>query len=459
MNEPDEGRYANIALEMLEREHSWLDPQMSDLGHYDKPPLIYWATAGSFRIFGVNEWAARFPSVLGAVLTLAGLGWAAWRLYGSRCAWWSVLMAGTMAQIWVMARMLTPDMLLSGWCALAVGAWAETRHRNGHWGPWLGQLLFWTLAWWTKATPMWVPLLGLSIYVHGWGGDRERRALKLPLLAPLILLLGCPWFVYIIRVHPELQDFFLHREMAGRITGHVDGRRGPVYFYLLTSLVAWLPWWPLALGSGLARLRDTGSVLPRWRDLGRAAGPEATMAVTGLLVFSLVSSKLQTYTLTLAPWVALGFARLWLQRPVVSWRVLRRGIWGWGLLCAAAALMAPQVETALGRNSSMKQIAHYLHSRGAVAVRADHYWPGLEFYWDEDVDYQGVKEPREIPAVGGDESRHFKALGEQTRGDHEWFIHYRRQSASPFQDWVEDPQVEKARIGDFIVGRIPSSAR
>ena len=39
LNEPDEGRYANIALEMLEPEHSIWEPRMSDFGHSDKPPL------------------------------------------------------------------------------------------------------------------------------------------------------------------------------------------------------------------------------------------------------------------------------------------------------------------------------------------------------------------------------------------------------------------------------------
>lgn len=59
LNEPDEGRYAQVALEFLEPQAGWWDPQMSDFGHYDKPPLIYWLTALSFHWFGLNEWAAR----------------------------------------------------------------------------------------------------------------------------------------------------------------------------------------------------------------------------------------------------------------------------------------------------------------------------------------------------------------------------------------------------------------
>src|SRR5207244_2430162 len=72
LNEPDEGRYSNIALEFLEPGADWLEPKMSDFSHYDKPPLLYWLTALSLRVLGRNEYAVRLPCLLGALLTLAG---------------------------------------------------------------------------------------------------------------------------------------------------------------------------------------------------------------------------------------------------------------------------------------------------------------------------------------------------------------------------------------------------
>ena len=68
LNEPDEGRYSNIAVEMLESGHGWWEPRMSDFAPYDKPPLVYWVTAISFKTLGTNEWAARLPSLLGALM-------------------------------------------------------------------------------------------------------------------------------------------------------------------------------------------------------------------------------------------------------------------------------------------------------------------------------------------------------------------------------------------------------
>jgi len=445
LNEPDEGRYANIAMEALEPEHSWLDPQMSDVGHYDKPPLIYWTTALSFHFFGINEWAARVPSFLGAMLALTGVGWAAFRLYGAGMAWWSVLVAATMAQIWGMGRTLTPDMLLTGWCTLAIAAWAETRHRDGAWKWWALQLLFWTLAWWTKATAMLIPLLGLTLYVYLSGDMAGRKALKLPMLLPAALLLGLPWFLYIMRIHPQLEDFFLHREMIGRVAGHVDGRRGPVYFYLLVILLAWLPWWPLAL-YGYWK----GGIRFRWRT----AGFEPYVIGTGLIVFSLVSSKLQTYILPLAPWAALLATRLMVGYSGFKPRRCV-ALAGAAVACyMAAGFFLPQVESSLGRNSSMRTISALLKARGAKAVYADRYWPGLEFYSGESVFYFGVKIPDELE--GSDESsEHFRKTGSPIAIPDSWFVHYKKQTDTPFEKWLEDSSVQKVSVGDFVVGKIP----
>lgn len=45
--EPDEGRYANIALQMLET-GNYLDPRLnSETLHFAEPPLTYWLIAGS----------------------------------------------------------------------------------------------------------------------------------------------------------------------------------------------------------------------------------------------------------------------------------------------------------------------------------------------------------------------------------------------------------------------------
>ncbi len=296
LNEPDEGRYAIMGQAMARPGGDWWEPRLSGYAHYDKPPLLYWVTALSLRAFGINEWAARMPPLLGAIFALTGLGWAAWRLRGERVAWWSVLICGTSVQFWVLARVLSPDMLLTGWCALAIGAWAEGRQRGGAWRWWCVSLAFWTLGWWTKATPALIPLAGLAAGVWITGDRPGRRALRAWLLLPAIILLGSPWYLSMLHRYPELRGFFFGRELAGRMTGKVDGRHGAILYYLPVSLVAWLPWWPLA---AWAAYRERALIA--WREWSRRIGVEGWIVMVGLVIFSLAGSKLPTYSLSSHP--------------------------------------------------------------------------------------------------------------------------------------------------------------
>ena len=60
--DPDEGRYTNVALNMLDS-GDWLEPHRHhETGHWTKPPLTYWAIAASVAAFGRDPWAARLPA-------------------------------------------------------------------------------------------------------------------------------------------------------------------------------------------------------------------------------------------------------------------------------------------------------------------------------------------------------------------------------------------------------------
>jgi 4-amino-4-deoxy-L-arabinose transferase-like glycosyltransferase len=66
---PDEPRYAQVAREMLER-NDFLTPTLGGFDWFEKPALLYWLQIVSYKIFGVTEFAARFPSALFGLLTI-----------------------------------------------------------------------------------------------------------------------------------------------------------------------------------------------------------------------------------------------------------------------------------------------------------------------------------------------------------------------------------------------------
>jgi 4-amino-4-deoxy-L-arabinose transferase-like glycosyltransferase len=83
----DEALYAQIARELVEQRR-WFDLTWGYEPYFKKPPLLFWAIALSYRVFGVSEWATRLPSVLfgiGSVVLVTSLGS---RLFGRLAGLW-----------------------------------------------------------------------------------------------------------------------------------------------------------------------------------------------------------------------------------------------------------------------------------------------------------------------------------------------------------------------------------
>jgi len=233
--DPDEGRYAEIAREMLLLK-DWLIPHLNLVPYLEKPPLVYWATALSFTIFGAKEWAARLPaalSALGGVYLAYGLGRALW---GARQGFWGALVLATCAGYIIMARLLTLDMALSFFLTLALGLGylALSRDRKALW-PWAYLAL--ALAVLVKG-PVALVLAGA---IWGLGALLRRRQGLAAMVRPgswlLLAVVVLPWFIYVAWRYPEFPRFFLWEH---HVTRYVDG-----------ALYHQEPWWyfgPILLG-------------------------------------------------------------------------------------------------------------------------------------------------------------------------------------------------------------------
>ncbi len=65
----DEVNFAEISREMMVTSN-FLKVQVNFLPFYEKPPLFFWIQVLSMKVFGVNEFAARFPNALVGIITL-----------------------------------------------------------------------------------------------------------------------------------------------------------------------------------------------------------------------------------------------------------------------------------------------------------------------------------------------------------------------------------------------------
>ncbi len=342
--DPDEGRYAEIAREFFVR-GDWLIPHLNLLPYLEKPPLVYWLTALSFKALGATEAAARLPS---AVSALAGVFLAyalGRRLWGPGPGVLGAMVLARTAGYVALGRILTLDMTFSLWLSLGIGLGylALSRGQNRLW-PWAYLAL--ALAVLTKG-PVALVLAGLS-----WGlwallvspppqpspnkgeGATRRVFLRLGCLYQprgwaLLAAITLPWFVYAQWRYPEFFRFFILEQHFGRfLTPAIHPE--PLWYYLPVLLALLLPWaWllPWTLKSG-----------ERWRD------PDSRFLVIWAAVivvfFSLSRGKLAPYILPallpLALLVGQGLAQLTgAGRLAFNSRFLRTSLVAWAVTGSA----------------------------------------------------------------------------------------------------------------------------
>ena len=326
--EPDEGRYAEIPREMLEK-GDWLTPTLNYVHYFEKPPLQYWLSAISMKLFGHNALVARLPLALGWAIVL----WCAWKLaqrLGARDPRWAMAMASTGLLAFVTGQILTLDALFSAFVILSLTAALEAVAARFEHRPALG----WTaLAHGALAAAMLTKGLAGPVLVGGtvifslgfaWKVPRLRNAVLGTLFDPLGLLvlvgLSAPWFVWVNRVNPGHSYFFFVHEHFARFSSHVHARQGsnnPLvdkFYFVAILLVGLLPWLSAALvglkrGWGFVRAsasgpRSEGAPLHRW-----VVGTLLLAFAWPLFFFSISGSKLPPYILpVIVPLMALACA-------------------------------------------------------------------------------------------------------------------------------------------------------
>ncbi len=360
LQHPDEGRYAEIAREMLVT-GDWVTPRLNGLKYFEKPPLQYWLTAASYAAFELDEWTARLPVTMAGWLAVFVIGFAGTRLVSRTVGAYAAVVLAGMVWHFGLAHIVTLDSLLSLCLAAALAAFlvaqrdaATPRERAA----------FMLLAWLAIAGAVLTKgLIGLlipggsvvlySLATRDFGIWRRLELLRGGLLA---LVLAAPWFVLVSSRNPEFAQFFFIHEHFERFLTQEHHRIGAWWYFGPLLLVGLLPW----VGAFFW-------TLPRsWRDAPRERNgfswPRFCLVWIAFtfLFFSVSGSKLPSYILPLFPAVAL----------VLGWQLTmieRRTLWqlSWPLAVGAWLLL---IATWLGYGALVERVAD-LRTPAAVYVR------------------------------------------------------------------------------------------
>jgi 4-amino-4-deoxy-L-arabinose transferase-like glycosyltransferase len=357
--EPDEGRNAEVAREML-ASGDWLTPHYNALPYLDKPVVFFWLVASSFKVAGLHEWSARAPSALMGLCLLLLSWFLTRRMFGDSTAVRAGVIIATAPLAMVFSRLVIFDMTLAFLITLAMASFwfaeaAEFRR------PGLDILMFLAmgLATITKGpVGFLLPLLSVIAYQALRGKLRELKHLRWGLGCAVFLAAVLPWFISVSIRYPDFPRYALLEESLARFSGGLVHRKGGPLYYFPVFLAGFFPWSIALLWAGWSQHK-------RWREIrleqNRSTLFLLTWSVVIFVFFSLSQSKLPGYFLPAIVPLGILMAKTW--DDVGSNASIRSPDWltaGFASLLGVGLIVAASSQLAIfsSAHSHMAQTVH-----------------------------------------------------------------------------------------------------
>lgn len=251
----DASQYAEISREMMVS-GDYLHIYDRGIEYLDKPPLLFWLSATSMKIFGVNNFAYKFPSILFALWAIFATYKLAKRLYDESTGRMAALILASCQGMFLWTNDVRCDTVLMS-CAVTsiwlIQEWVVSRRLLYL----LGGAAAIALGMMTKG-PI-ALILPVLCFGTDWVLKRQWRNFLSPGFIPALLVIGVmliPMSIGLYQqfdMHPEKLvngttgvsglRFFYWSQSFGRITGESPWSNGAkIDFLMLNMLWSFLPW-------------------------------------------------------------------------------------------------------------------------------------------------------------------------------------------------------------------------
>ncbi|MFC1235850.1 ArnT family glycosyltransferase [Vibrio sp. F74] len=315
-----EARYGEMARLMVET-GNWLTPQF-DYGvpFWGKPPLFTWMSAVGINVFGLNEFAVRFPHWLAGLFTIglialfakkSGLNALVAATVLATCGIFSIAAGAVMTDM-ALTLSMTMTMLGFYYC------WLAQSDKAKRWG----YLFFVGLACGLLAKgPVAIVTTGIAVFPwlvlqHGFIGAFIEFKRRFPLVTgvALMLAIALPWYFLAELATPGFIDYFIVGEhfkrffvsgWEGDLYGSAhDQPRGMIWLFWLESALPWSVVLPILLW---VRRKNDSTILASHKGLTSFL---FLWLLSPLILFTMAGNILPAYILPGVPALGLLVASL-----------------------------------------------------------------------------------------------------------------------------------------------------
>lgn len=238
--DPDEPVYAETPKEMFAF-NEFISPRIYGEYWYDKPPMYYWLVAGSYKIFGMNEFAARFPSAILSIACTLLVYSSGRRLFNERAGMIGALVLATCIEFFYLGKAAVTDITLLFFLSASLLSFIEKRYYIAY--------IFAGLATLTKGP---IGLLfpgGIILFqllaTRNWS---QLKSMKLPSGLLIYAIVAAPWYVIMYNLHGSIFiDTFLGFHNITRFTSPEHPEGVLWYYYIPVLILGFFPWTAIVL--------------------------------------------------------------------------------------------------------------------------------------------------------------------------------------------------------------------
>lgn len=297
LTESSEARYATIAKEMVSS-NDFLNPTLLGIKHFHKPPVTYYITALGYKIFGINEFGARFFMQLALVFQIFLVFKITMLLYkNKKIAFAASLIYFSFPITIIAVRTLTTDAFLTTFM-LSVGYfWLRYKQDSKTYFLYLFYFFLGLIIETKGPVGLILPVSFIASYKII---NKEKIETSIHQFLGFMLFLGISsaWYIAVIVRNEGLFDYFFYNQLVERVSENKFNRGEPIWYYLLIMPFIGIPWLFYLIFYLKSNLKS----------IIKEKGTNFILLIAFLVFFTILSvstSKLVLYVLPLFPVLAI----------------------------------------------------------------------------------------------------------------------------------------------------------